>query len=331
MPTSLGGRAWRKAIRIAHGRSWYDDLTEAYLEVFRYHSPDVVLAEYGPTGADVMEACHQAGIPLVVHFHGYDASERRTLEQERARYPELFHRSAAIVAVSRVMRRTLIEVGASAEKVHWNPYGVDCSAFAGAQPEEAQPDFLAVGRFCEKKAPDLTIRAFAEVFRVSPDVHLRMIGFGPLRESSIQLVRDLGISNAVTIMGSCPPHIVQDEMRRARCFVQHSVVAPNGDSEGTPVAILEAGASGLPVVSTHHAGIPDVVIEGKTGFLVEERDVSGMAERMLRLATNPALAGRMGRCARSWIEAEFSITKRVGRLSEIIQSCVSETIGLTAS
>jgi glycosyltransferase involved in cell wall biosynthesis len=317
---TLAARAWRKVFRIVRGRTWYDDLTTAYLKVFRHYRPDAVLAEYGPTGADLVDACHQAGIPLIVHFHGYDTSHRRNLDEMKDRYPVLFRGAAAIVAVSHAMRRALIELGAPAEKVHWNPYGVDCTAFEGATPAEAPPLFIAVGRFCEKKAPDLTLRAFAEVLRAFPDARLRMVGFGPLMDPSVQLAQDLGISDAVTIVGPCPPRVVQEEMRRARCFVQHSVVASDGDSEGTPVAILEAGASGLPVVSTRHAGITDVVIEGETGFLVEERDVPGMADRMLRLAVDPALAGQMGRAARSWIEAEFSIPKRVGNLWEIIQS-----------
>jgi glycosyltransferase involved in cell wall biosynthesis len=328
---TLVARAWRKALRIVRGRDWYDDLTTAYLKVFRHYRPEAVLAEYGPTGADVVDACRRAGIPLIVHFHGYDASERQTLEEEKDRYPVLCRAAAAIIAVSHSMRRVLIELGAFAEKVHWNPCGVDCTAFRGGAPAEAPPVFIAVGRFCEKKAPDLTLQAFAEVLRSFPDARLRMVGAGPLMGASAQRARDLGIAEAVTILGACPPPVVQEELRRARCFVQHSVVAANGDSEGTPATVLEAGASGLPVISTRHGGIPDVVLEGETGFLVEEGDVQGMADRMLRLAADPALAGKMGRVARSWVEAEFSIPRRVGDLWKIIESCLPGPVGAIAS
>src|SRR5438132_3366189 len=111
-------------------------------------------------------------------------------------------------------------------------------------------------------------------------------------------------------------------MRRARCFVQHSIVAPSGDSEGTPVSILEAGATGLPVVSTRHAGIPDVVIEGETGFLVDEGDVHGMAEYMLRMIKEPELAGRMGAVAQKHIQENFSRARSLNRLWSIIESCI---------
>jgi glycosyltransferase involved in cell wall biosynthesis len=326
MPKGVTARALRKAQRIILRRTWFDDLTAAYLKVFQYWSPDAVLAQYGPTGVLVQEACQRAAVPLIVHFHGYDASQRQTLVEYGSRYPELFRTAAAVVAVSRAMRQRLIELGAPPDKVHWNPYGVDCTAFGGADPATADPVFLAVGRFCEKKAPGLTLRAFAEVYRACPEARLRMVGFGSLLDSCVRLASELGIADAVDFLGTCPPQVVQQEMRRSRCFVQHSVVAPDGDSEGTPVAILEAGASGLPVVSTRHAGIPDVVVEGRTGFLVEERDISGMAARMLWLARDPILAGELGRAARVWIENEFSLPQRIGALWNIIDLSLSDSV-----
>ena len=110
-------------------------------------------------------------------------------------------------------------------------------------------------------------------------------------------------------------------MESARAFVQHSVEAPSGDAEGTPVAVLEAGASGLPVVATRHAGIPDVVIEGKTGLLVEEHDVAGMADAMLRLIDDPPLAANLGAAARDHVRAHFSMERSIDRLWRIIAPC----------
>ena len=94
--------------------------------------------------------------------------------------------------------------------------------------------------------------------------------------------------------------------------------ALSGDCEGTPVGILEAGASGLPVVATRHGGIPDVVVEAETGFLVDEGDVVGMAEHVLRLAREPALAGEMGRAAHRRIGEHFSMERSIGGLWSII-------------
>jgi colanic acid/amylovoran biosynthesis glycosyltransferase len=187
-------------------------------------------------------------------------------------------------------------------------------------PEHAPATFLAVGRFVEKKAPLLTLAAFASVWRRYPDARLRMIGSGKLLEACRDLACGLGIGEAVEFVGTQPNDVVAAEMMRVRGFVQHSLVAADGNSEGMPVAILEAGASGLPVVSTRHAGIPEVVDDGTTGFLVDERDVEGMAERMERLLAEPALAGELGRSARRRIEEHFSIESSIARLWEIIRT-----------
>jgi glycosyltransferase involved in cell wall biosynthesis len=111
-------------------------------------------------------------------------------------------------------------------------------------------------------------------------------------------------------------------MQKARAFLQHSVQALNGDSEGTPVSIIEAGASGLPVVSTRHAGIPDVIVEEETGFLVDERDVAGMAHYMQLLAEDPQFASRIGRAARQHIQGGYSMEQSISRLWSIIQDSV---------
>jgi glycosyltransferase involved in cell wall biosynthesis len=322
LPKSLVRRASHKLRRMLTSESWDWEITRAFVRGFRIIRPDVVLAQYGTNGVRVMDACKQLKLPLVVHFHGCDISNRDLIDEQMQAYPVLFDRAAAIIAVSRVMERRLIALGAPPDKVHYNPYGVDCTAFEGGDPEEADAVFLAVGRFVEKKAPHLTVLAFAEVHRHFPQAELRMIGEGPLLALCRDLVNGLGISGAVDFLGSQPPEVVRSEMRRARAFVQHSMEAENGDCEGTPVAILEAGATGLPVVSTRHAGIIDVVIEGQTGLLVDERDVAGMAEKMLCLARHPELAGLLGHAARDRVAGHFSIDRSIARLWWILQSSI---------
>ena len=294
------------------------EATAAYVRAFRNHAAQAVLAEYGPTGVRTMPACRRLGIPLVVHFHGFDASVRSVLQKHAATYPALFEKAAAIVAVSQAMRAGLVALGAPADKVHYNPCGVDCRQFGGANPAGAPPVFVAVGRFVEKKAPQLTLTAFADVFRSHPSARLRMIGDGPLLAECREMAARLQLDHAVTFLGTQPPAVVQDEMRKARAFVQHSIEAENGDREGTPVGILEAGASGLPVVATHHGGIPDVVLHGETGFLVAERDTAAMAVHMRTLADSPELAGRLGAQARTRIEEHFSSRRSLDRLWSII-------------
>jgi glycosyltransferase involved in cell wall biosynthesis len=316
---SLPARLMHKAWRTASGADLERETTAAYCKIFRRHRADAVLAEYGPTGVKVMDACRRLKIPLVVHFHGFDASVRSVLDEYGPRYPEMFEQAAKIIAVSRAMRRRLIGLGAPPRKVAYNPCGVDCDNFSGAAPAKAPPIFVSVGRFVEKKAPSLTIAAFAEVQRVEPKARLRLIGDGPMFDECSRTARELEIDGSVDFLGQQPPDVVRQELRNARCFVQHSIEAANGDCEGTPVGILEAGATGLPVVATRHGGIPDVVVDGETGFLVDERHVGQMANRMLALASSPALAAQMGERARARIVARFSQQKRLGRLWSAIE------------
>lgn len=306
--------------RINHAQEI--DLAKLALTRFlREEQVTAILAEYGPTGVALADVARDAGVPLVVHFHGYDASMHDVLAQHAKTYPALFESAAAIVAVSQAMKKRLVSLGAAPGKVHYNPCGVDCELFRAVDAGASPPVFLAVGRFVDKKGPHLTLLAFAKVHAALPEARLRMIGDGPLWGVCQDLARVLGIADAVSFLGPQSHDVVQDEMRRARAFVQHSVEAASGDCEGTPVAVLEAGASALPVVATRHAGIPDVVIEERTGLLVDERDVDGMAAGMLRLAREPALAADLGRNARNRIEANFSMRRSIDNLWSIIDGC----------
>lgn len=309
-------RAMARALRVG-GQASTARAVE-YASLFRTVGVDVVLAEYGTTGAIVHEACARVGLPLVVHFHGYDASRTDTLDLYREAYTEMFDRASALVVVSRAMRDRLIVEGAPADKTVLNPYGVDLSTFRASAPQSAPPTFLAVGRLVEKKAPHLLVLAFAEVHRRHPEARLRIIGDGDLFHVVRDLVGALALTEAVDLLGAQPHHIVATEMQRARAFVQHSVTAASGDAEGTPVSILEAGGSGLPVVSTHHAGIPDAVADGETGYIVDEHDVGAMADRMAALAADPGLAGRLGAAARARITEHYDRPRRIARLRTIL-------------
>jgi glycosyltransferase involved in cell wall biosynthesis len=285
---------------------------------------DAVLAEFGPTATLVMDACDKMNVPLIAHFHGYDAYRQKTLQTFGRRYPELFEIADAIVAVSRDMQAQLIKLGAPADKVHYNSCGVEPSVFKGANPLNNPPTFVAVGRFVDKKAPHLTLLAFQATLEKYPEARLVMIGDGPLWEACRQMTMSLGLSSAVELQGVRSQAEVATVMRQARAFVQHSITTHDGDSEGTPVAVLEAGASGLPVVSTRHAGIKDAVIHQKTGLLVEEGDIHTMAEHMIRLAKDPQLAASLGKAGREWVSSEYSMDKSINRLWSIIEAAKME-------
>lgn len=285
---------------------------------------EAVLAEFGPTATLIMDACRKVKVPLVAHFHGFDAYRDRTLKTYGQRYNELFDISAAIVAVSRDMQTQLEKLGAPGEKIHYNSCGVEPSVFSGADPLHNPPTFVAVGRFVNKKAPYLTLLAFKKTLESIPKARLRMIGDGPLWEACHQMTRALGLNREVELPGPKSHAEVAAIMQKARAFVQHSIRPQDGDSEGTPVAVLEAGASGLPVIATKHAGIKDAVIHEKTGLLIDEGDINAMSEHMVRLARDAQLAATLGQAGREWISKEYSMKKSIDTLWSILQTAMTK-------
>jgi colanic acid/amylovoran biosynthesis glycosyltransferase len=281
---------------------------------------DVVLAEFAPLGTSLVRPCQIAKVPLVVHFHGYDAFERATLEKYEKEYQEMFRSAAAFVVVSKPMCDQVVRLGAPREKVHLNPCGVDVTRFSPTDAGRNPPNFLAMGRFVEKKAHHLTILAFERALRQCPDIQLSLAGDGRLLDSCKQLVSALRLEKSVQFLGVVSHDQVPATMQRFRAFVQHSVIAPSGDSEGSPVAVMEAGASGLPVVSTNHAGISESVMHGETGLLCEELDIDSMANHMVLLARDPQLASKMGANARVRIQTYFSMERSIKNLHGILEA-----------
>jgi colanic acid/amylovoran biosynthesis glycosyltransferase len=286
---------------------------------FLANGVQLVLAEFAVVGIQVMESCRIANIPLIVHFHGYDAHNNTVTDHHMKVYKTMFQQAVAVIAVSRAMVTKLEEIGAPPEKIHYVPYLVNPESFPLTFPLKAPPIFLSVGRFVEKKAPHLTLQAFAIVLRKFPDARLEMAGDGPLLAECQSMAEDLKINHAVTFHGSKDHQWVMQAMGRVRCFVQHSVEASNGDSEGTPVAILEAQCSGLPVVATRHTGIADVVLPGITGYLCEERDYYAMANNMLTiLRSSDDEIEAMSHASRKRILAEFGEAQTIDKLASII-------------
>jgi len=278
------------------------------------HRPDLVLAEFGFHAVRVMEAAPAMAVPLVVHFRGSDLSAQCKLGVLRGRYRRLMGLAAGLICKSKPMAQTLQTLGAPADCILISASGANPQLFHGSAPAAAPPVCLAVGRFVAKKGPLQTIRAFA----AQPQGQLWMVGEGPLLAEAQALAEDLDLGERIRFLGVCSQADVAALMRQVRVFVQHSLVAADGDSEGNPVAVMEAQLSGLPVVATRHAGIPEVVIDGQTGLLVEEGDVKGMAAAMERLLQDPALCSRFGAAGRCHVEQGFTLDKHLADLSRFL-------------
>lgn len=280
---------------------------------------DVVLAEFGHTGVAMNPVTQRAGIPLVVHFHGYDAYKQQMLDDYADDYEALLQSAEAVIAVSRDMVGQLESLGADRSCIHLNPCGIDVDRFRPGDVSSSDPELLAVGRFVEKKAPYLTILAFARAASSHPEATLTMAGDGPLLDACRTLATALELDDRIDFLGSVSHERVRSLMKRSRAFVQHSLRPPSGDSEGNPVAVREAMASGLPVVATGHAGIKDSVVDGETGFLVAEHDWRSMADHMNQILENSSLAARLGEAGRSKAKDEFQTTDLINQLARVLK------------
>ena len=290
---------------------------------------EVVLAEYGTMGSSITPACEAARIPIVVHFHGFDASQHSTIEEYKYSYQKMFACAHKVIVVSKAMHERVAALGCPTENLVISHYGPD-PAFFKVKPDYKSNTIIAVGRLTGQKAPHLTILAFSKAIRKCPDLNLIMIGDGELRGVCLDLVAALGLKSRVSMLGACSHAEVRQLMERAFLFVQHSVEAEDGNCEGTPLAILEAGAAGLPIVSTKHAGIPDVVLDGKTGILVEERDVDGMSRAIAQLAGKRDAAATFGRRAQERVSKEFSMEKHIATIDGLLQRAASQASGLSS-
>lgn len=287
------------------------------------HKIDVVLAEYGMNGVRALKTCKELSMPLIVHYHGFDAYKKKILDEYQAGYTELFGYASAIITVSKDMQQQLMALGAPASKVFYNVYGVDTQQFEVSNVLQSPKQLIAVGRFVDKKAPYLTILAFQKVLERVPDARLVMVGSGELLDTCTRIVQALKLGDHISLPGKVAHKEVAALMRSSRAFVQHSLVPLSGDSEGTPNAILEAQACALPVISTKHAGIKDVVIQHETGYLVEEGDIEEMAVYMIQVLEDAELALRIGQNGRKHIAENYSVEKSINGLLKIVEDHVN--------
>ncbi len=279
---------------------------------------DVVLAQFGEVGVKITKACEEARVSLVTHFHGFDVYEgdKQKLSE---RYKDLFERNVTLIAVSHHMEERLISLGARKDNISVNPCSVNIEIFKPKVLEKKGKIFVSVGRFVEKKSPMVTIRAFIKAYlKIQDDsLELHMYGRGPLLKECQVFVKKNMIQN-IRFFGEVTHKEIPGVLQDAYALLHHSVTANNGDSEGTPVVILEASASGIPVIATQHGGIPEAVINTQTGLLCEEGDVQTMTSHIVSLAEDKERASVLGLAGRKHIENNYSQKMRGTKLKNIL-------------
>lgn len=279
----------------------------AALRLARAIRPDVIHAHwFVPQGIVAALVGRILRIPVVLTAHGGDVYGLRGRLLDAVRRA-VASRCEAVTVVSRDMATNLPQVTSRrGERPKVMPMGVDSQRFSGpAHREGSEQTVLFVGRLARKKGVEYLVRAFPQVLARHPDARLLLVGDGPCRRELEALSSQLRLGDRLLFAGAQPQAALPGFYRSSRVFVLPSVVAASGDTDGLPVVLLEAMAAGCPLVGTAVGGIPDVMIHGRTGLVVEPAAPSALAAAINRLLDSPAEASKMGALAQRWARRKF--------------------------
>lgn len=291
------------------------------------HGARVLHAHFGTTGHQVLALKRRTGLPLVTTFYGTDASQRVQQEGWGDRYRELFAEGERFLAEGPYLARRLLELGCPREKIGVHPIVLDTARYPARERRPKRRDetvrLLFCARLREKKGVLYALRALARAREKHRNLVLHVAGEGPQRAEAEALVDTLGLGDAVRFLGFVSHAAFLAELDAADVFVQPSATADDGDTEGgAPTTVLEAQACGVPVLATRHADIPHVVADGESGLLADERDVEGLAERLLQLLAEPERWAAMGRAGRARVERFHEAEPWTRRLEDLYQQLV---------
>ncbi len=225
-------------------------------------------------------------------------------------------------------RRHLLSVtGLQPSKVHLCHHGVNVDMFSSMRRNPVPGRVLSVGRLVPKKGFDVLIRACAAATRAGADLELRIVGGGPDKEQLASLARREGIEARVTFVGACSQAEVATELSQAEIFALAPVVMPDGDRDGIPNVILEAMAAGVPVVATEVSGIPEVVLDGRTGRLVPENDVDGLADALAALTADGIERDRLSAAGKEAVLDGWTWEQAIQPLAALLYGAVGRPTG----
>ena len=255
-------------------------------EVVEKFKPDVIHCHFAYEALMLLDNLNDIGkYIIVIHFHGYDASSmlRKKSYVKKLQY-YLSKENIYSIVVSKQIRSNLKEKGIDVTKSKKLHCGIDISLFSSNNKENKFKNnvFLQVSSLAEKKGHEYTLQAFSRFIRNHSNSNfvLQLTGGGDRMKVLRELSKDLGIESKIQFLGFVSPQEAKELMQNADFFIHHSITSSDGDQEGIPTAIMEAMAMELPILTTKHAGIPELVEDGINGYLVDEKDIDALAKRM---------------------------------------------------
>jgi glycosyltransferase involved in cell wall biosynthesis len=269
-------------------------------------------AHFGGIGEWYSPLAKSAGLPIVISYYGLDTSPVSLGMAPQSRQANRF------LVLSQVMARELLTAGFAPERLIVHPLGIRTSE---APRKNRKPTMLFAGRLVEKKAVLDAINAFARIKSKAKEWEFDIIGDGPQKPDAESLIKELGLTGSVHLLGTRSYSELHGRMEEASLFVLPSKTAANGDREGTPTVVLDAQSHGMPIVTTLHAGIPETVLRDQTAILVGEGDVEALSAAMWKWVESEGLRQAADPLGRKLVSEKFHVSVRIGELKKIYESC----------
>ncbi len=301
------------------------ELRHALLELTRAEAK-LLHIYFGHTAVHLRPLIKAFPHPVVVSFHGADAGVDMDKPAYLAAMREVFASATVVQARSESLLEDLVKLGCPREKMRLQRTGIPLEEWTFMQretPADGKWTLLQSCRLIAKKGVDDTLRAFANIVKIWPKAQLIIAGDGPLRGDLEKLAGEIGISALVRFIGFLDQQQLRDEVYRSHLFVHPSRTSADGNREGIPNSMLEAMASGLPVIATRHGGIPEAVTDGGSGLLVPENDVDGLTAAMTRVISDATLAAGLAIGGRRAVEDRFDRVKNIKRLEACYQELIA--------
>jgi colanic acid/amylovoran biosynthesis glycosyltransferase len=335
-PRALGGLLRRQGLAglraldpVAYGRRALSLRALDEAAAFRAGAYDVLHCHFGTLAAPVLRH-RRAGLlrgRVVVHFRGYDITEV-VARAGPGLYATTFREADGFVANCRHFADRAVSLGCEPSRISVVPSGIALEGFAftpRTPPQDGIFRLLTVGRLVEKKGIADVVAALAQVRAHGIDLRLRIIGDGPLRGAIEQQVAALGLGAHVALLGAQPHAVVARELGAAHLFAAPSVTGTDGSEDAAINTLKEAMATGLPVVSTFHGGIPELVVHEVSGLLVAERDPAALAAALRALIAAPACWEEMGRAGRARVEQDHALPVANRKLLDVYRRVLHGT------
>ena len=287
---------------------------------------DLMHVYFGHTGVHLLPFIQRWPKPAIVSFHGMDVQTRENQPGYIDKLKELLSELPLVLARSESLKTRLVDLGCDPGKIRINRTGIPMDSFPfrkRPEPEGGAWHIVQACRLIEKKGLDLTLRAFGEFRNEFPKAKLTIAGEGPLQEELETQAKNLGLGDSIQFCGFLSVEELSALYSSAHMFIHPSRITADQNQEGIPNSMVEAMATGLPVIATHHGGIPEAVKDGTTGLLCAENEWEPLRDFLLDLAKNPDRWAQMSQAAADDVRENFAHEAQIAKLEGFYREVIA--------